>query len=351
MPRRRLTDHHLPARVYFKDGRYRYLDPAKKWHTLGPEWNREAKEEFDRVAKSAAAPRTVSALLTAFLLYREDQVRAGDVAARTLDDNEQEAKMLRLVFGQLPVSAVKRQHVARYLRERTDRNLKPAPVRANREAALLSSAYSWAMGLREWDINENPCYGVRRNRERPRRRYIETSELAKWKRTATTRLRCFVLLKRLMGCRQGEILALRRGSLTDIGIRCGISKTGRVKIVRWSWALRVTIKAILSVDKKDGAADSKKPKKVVPFVDPALKPLFPARNGSPLTSRGFKSAWARSMKPYLDAGGSRFRENDIRAKTASDMSTAGAQELLDHASPAITRRTYQRAPVKVRPLR
>lgn len=340
MPRQRRTDFHLPPRVYFKDGRYRYLSPANKWHTLGREWDRQAKDAFDVVSQGANGPSTVSALLAAFLLHRETQVRSKVVSARTLADNESEAKMLRLVFGQMPVTAVKRQHVARYLRERCDRQFIPAPIRANREAALLSSAYSWAMGLRDWDVNENPCYGVRRNTERPRRRYIETRELARWKQTAPARLRAYVLLKRLTACRQGELLALTRGCLTDTGIRCGIAKTGRVKIVRWSWALRVTVKAILSLEGK-----------VVPLQDPATRALFPNRSGEPLQSRAFKSAWARAMKPYLDAGGERFRENDIRAKTASDLSTAAAQELLDHASPAITRRTYQRAPVKVRPLR
>lgn len=343
MSRRRTTDLHLPTRVYFKDGRYRYLDPGNKWHTLGKEWDREARAEFDRLSRGIAPPNTVSALLDAFLKHREDQVRAGTAAKRTLEDNELEAKTLRMVFGQMPVSAVKRQHVARYLRERTDKEGKPAPVRANREAALLSSSFAWAMGLRDWDINENPCYGVRRNTERPRRRYIETSELAVWKRTAPDRLRAYVLLKRLTGSRQGELLALTRGSITDRGLVIGISKTSRTKIVRWSWALRTTINAILSLDKPS--------KKVLPFVVPASKPLFPCRTGAPLTARGFKSAWVRAMKPYLAAGGKPFRENDIRAKTASDMSTADAQQLLDHASPAITKRTYQRAPVKVRPLR
>lgn len=334
MPRRRLTDLHLPANVYFKHGRYYYRDPVLKWHTLGREWDREARAEFDRLSRDTAPPQTVSALLDAFLKYRESEVRAGTKAMRTLDDNEQEAKMLRIVFGQMPASAVKRQHVARYLRERTDKDGKRAPVRANREAALLSSAYSWAMGLRDWDINENPCYGCRRNTERPRRRYIKTSELAIWKRTAPARLRAFVLLKRLTGSRQGELLALTRASITDRGLTIGISKTGRTKIVRWSWALRVTIDAILKIHGK------------VPKIA-----LFPARNGGALTGQGFKSAWARAMESYLAAGGARFRENDIRAKTASDMSTADAQQLLDHASPSITRRTYQRAPVKVRPLR
>lgn len=334
MPRRRLTDLHLPTRVYFKNGSYRYVDPSGKWHTLGKEWNRESRAEFDRLSRGDAPPNTVSALLDAFLKHRESQVRAGQAAKRTLEDNEQEAKTLRMVFGQMPAEAVKRQHVARYLRERTDKAGNSAPIRANREAALLSSAYSWAMGLRDWEINENPCYGVRRNTERPRRRYIETAELAKWKRTAPDRLRAYVLLKRLTGSRQGELLALTRASITDRGLIIGISKTGRTKVVRWSWALRITINAVL---KLHGSV--------------AKIALFPERNGGQLSARGFKSAWVRAMQPYLAAGGTKFRENDIRAKTASDLSLGHAQELLDHASPSITRRTYQRAPTKVRPLR
>jgi len=349
MPRRRLTDLHLPTRVYFKDGRYRYLDPANKWHTLGREWDRAARDKHDALSRDIAPPQTVTALLDAFLKHREGQVRAGEAAMRTLVDNEQEAKTLRLVFGQMPAGAVKRQHVARYLRERTDRAGKPAPVRANREAALLSSAYSWAMGLREWDINENPCYGVRRNKERPRSRYIDTSELARWKPHAPKWLRGYALLKRLSGARQCEMLSLSKASLADRGIRFEISKTARVKIVRWSWALRRTVDALLALHKPPRRDSDDK---VIEFPKPPeLQPLFVSRSRNAMTSHGFKSAWARSMADYMGAGGKRFRENDIRAKSASDLSTGRAQELLDHASPAITRRTYQRAPVKVRPLR
>ena len=338
MSRHRQTGHHLPTRVYFKDGRYRYLDPAGKWHTLGREWDRTAREKHDALSRGAAPPQTVSALLDAFLIHREDQVRARDASKRTLADNEQEAKMLRIVFGYMPASTVKRQHVARYLRERTDREGKPASVRANREAALLSSAYAWAMGLREWDLNENPCYGVRRNRERPRRRYIETRELAAWKRYAPKWLRAYVLLKRLTGARQGELLTLTLPDVTERGVSFGISKTGRVKIVRMSWALDVAVQTIKSLHN---------PKKATP-ID---QPLFRSRTGHAMTAQGLKSAWARAMGAYIEAGGTSFREHDLRAKTASDLSTSRAQELLDHSNPATTRRVYQRAPAKVRPLR
>ena len=45
-----------------------------------------------------------------------------------------------------------------------------APVRANRKVALLSTAYSWTLGLPKWEIDENPYYGVRHNRDRLKRR-------------------------------------------------------------------------------------------------------------------------------------------------------------------------------------
>jgi len=57
------------------------------------------------------------------------------------------------------------------------------------------------------------------------------------------------------------------------------------------------------------------------------------------------------MKRYRETGGQRFAEHDLCAKKASDLSTARAQELLDHAGLTITRRVYQCAPVKVRLLR
>lgn len=332
--RPRRTDHHLPPRVYFTYGRFRYFPKGGKPVTLGKEWDRAAREKYDAISRGTAPPQTVSALLDAFLLFREGEVRAGRTSKRTLADNEQEAKVLRLVFGQMPAKAVTSKHIARNLRERRDRDGKAAPVRANRETALLSSAYSWAMGQAEWDVERNPCYGVRRNTEHPRRRYVETLELALWKRHALKWQRAYVLLKRLAGARQGEMLALTLKDMTDKGIRFGISKTGRVKIVRWSWALRVVYASILSLPRK------------MPCTA-----LFVSRHGTPLTNMGFKSAWARTMAKHVEAGGTSFAEHDLRAKTASDLSIERAQELLDHASPSITRDVYQRAPVRVRPLR
>ena len=87
-------------------------------------------------------------------------------------------------------------------------------------------------------------------------------------------------------------------------------------------------------------------------VTPMPRPLFPSRYGTQQTARGFKSAWQRAMAEYVAAGGARFWEHDIRAKSGSDAQTdARAQDLLGHASASTTRRHYRRAPAKVRPLR
>lgn len=331
----------LPPRVYWKNGAYRYLasEPieGKRWHKLGTVWDRSAKEEYDRITSGAAAPRTVGALLNAFLQERRRQLAAGTVARRTVEDNDIEAKTLRVVFGAMPATAVRRSHVATFLRVRTDKDGKPAPVRANREAALLSSAYAWAMGMPEWEIDDNPCYGVRRNRETPRSRYIETRELSGWKRHAPDWLRAYVLLKRLTGARQADMLSLQTTNVTDRGLEYSAGKTGRRTVVRSSWALRTVLSAVMALRRPD------------PKV--AHLALFLTRDGTPMTARGFKTAWARAMAAYVKSGGERFREHDLRAKTASDLPTDRARDLLGHATEATTRRVYQRAPSKVRPLR
>lgn len=58
------------------------------------------------------------------------------------------------------------------------------------------------------------------------------------------------------------------------------------------------------------------------------------------------------MSEFIAAEGVRFRENDIRAKTASDASSlARAQEILGHEEALTTARHYRRGVAKVTPLR
>lgn len=345
MGRRRASDHHLPERVYLNRGHHFYVDPAGKWHKLGKEWDASAKAEWVRLTTGKAPDGTVAEMLDAFMLHCEAQVRAGKRSPRTHDTNEWEVQQLKKVFGRSHYARITSKHCSLYLRQRADEEGTPRPIRANREIALLSSAYSWAMGDPKYDISRNPCYGVRRNTESPRERYVETWEVRTFtKRYAPAWLRCYLLLKRLTALRQSDMLRLGRSNLTDRGIELAISKArGKRVIIRWTWALRIVVNATL---KLAGA----------PALDDNVRelrggPLFPSRHGMQMRSGGFKTQWQRSMRKYAADGFARFWEHDIRAKAASDAADIGrAQALLDHDSPTTTVR-YRRAPVKRMPAR
>jgi len=71
-----------------------------------------------------------------------------------------------------------------------------------------------------------------------------------------------------------------------------------------------------------------------------------------MTRSGFGSAWRRAMAKHLAAGYERFRENDIRAKAASDAEDLEtAQRLLAHESSATTQRHYRRGVAKIVPIK
>jgi len=95
-----------------------------------------------------------------------------DLAQGSRDDYLQCSKELLKVLGKMAPGAIKPAHIARYLRvERA-----AAPVRANREFALLSNLLKVATERGELDVN--PCKQVRRNKERPRKSAPEPANLA-----------------------------------------------------------------------------------------------------------------------------------------------------------------------------
>jgi site-specific recombinase XerD len=86
-----------------------------------------------------------------------------ELSQATRDDYTQSSKQLLPIFGAMAPKQVKPAHIARYLR--VERGT--APVRANREFALLSNLMNLAVERGELDTN--PCKQVRRNKERPRK--------------------------------------------------------------------------------------------------------------------------------------------------------------------------------------
>lgn len=96
-------------------------------------------------------------------LYQLSDAWKKDLSDGSRADYTQSSKQILQCFGNLPPSALKPAHISRYLRvERA-----AAPVRANREFALLSNLMNLAIDRGE--IESNPCKQVRRNKERPRK--------------------------------------------------------------------------------------------------------------------------------------------------------------------------------------
>ena len=269
--------------------------------------------------------------------HTQEEVKKGARANSTYESNLFDVKQLKLVFGRMQAQDLKRPHVGAYLKKRADKAGVLRPVRANREVALLSSAFSWALGHDDWpEILENPCYGVRRNRERPRDRYVESAELVRFGKEAAPRwLRCYCLLKRVAGLRQGDMLRLGKPADGDGWISTVIGKVRKRAKIKRTWAVEIVLRAIFA-DHKARAI--------------SCTMLFPTDAGTPMIASSFRSAWRRAMKKHLEAGNERFRENDLRAKAGSDASDLStAQKLLAHESAATTQRHYRRGVAKIIP--
>ena len=226
---------------------------------------------------------------------------------------------------------VEPKHIYAFMR------LRNAPVRANRDVAVLSNVMTQAvrMGL----INTNPCKQVRRNEEHPRTREVLDSEIVAFLPHCPTWLQAYIRLKLLTGLRQGDMLNIRLDQLRDDGLFIQTGKRGKRLLFTWTYDLRAAIDPI----------------KALRHRVTSLYLINSERDGTKLTSGGFKSAWARAMAKAIESASltETFAENDLRAKVASEAVELGqnATAMLGHSSDAVTKRHYQRGTQKVEPLR
>ena len=256
------------------------------------------------------------------------------LAERTRADYLQYSVHLVRVFGAVRAADLTAPMVARYLR--TERAA--APVRANREVALLGNLM--ALAIERGEAEHNPCRGgqVKRNRERPRTRSPESAEIAALIAHALAKGGQWRIIigaaefAALAGSRKVEFLGLAWSQVGDTEIRLmrakqhgGAVKAERVEI---SPALRALLDRLrpLALDDKLGS-------------------VFPNRQGNPYTAMGFQAMWGKLMREALALGvvAQRFTFHDLRAHyTTEHKATRG--DLPDlHASPTTTARVYERS--------
>ena len=170
--RRRQNNFNLPPRVYLRHGAYYYAHPSGKWERLAKEGDEaEMRRKWAVLEDPAGAHSNISALIDEYLVKHA----SANKAPRTYKDNLREAEFLRAFFGRMRPQDVLPLHVGQYLDEGVLAN---RPVRANREKALLSHIFTWAMRHPMWGkmVTFNPCRGQHRNRETKRIRIVEDAE-------------------------------------------------------------------------------------------------------------------------------------------------------------------------------
>lgn len=334
-PRKRLNNKDLPSGVYRHGRKFRmriYIGAERRaaWHYLHARTVVEVRKEWAEYP----GDETGSTVETLFERYEAEIIPTK--AKSTQASDRAALKPMRAVFADMWPEDVRPKHVAAYL----DKRAKTAPIRANREKALLSHVFSMAM---RWGaVDRNPCRGVHRNPETPRSRYVTDSELRAAMKLAPPLLRYAMRMAYLTGLRRADILNLKLTDMTSDGIAVTVAKSRRPGsapkrlLFEWSPELRTVVRKLRDM-----------PRRIASVY------LFATKFGTRITDSAFSTAWTRFQKRLEAASIERFQMKDLRAKHGSDIDEQGgdASRHLAHSSPATTRRHYLRKPAKITPIR
>ncbi len=297
----------------------------------------EAKRKW---AELEGQPSTdgVITMSTVFARYERDIIP--QKATRTQRDNLIEIKTLARVFGDAAIDEITPQHIAQY---RDDRG-KKAKTRANRELALFSHIFNMA---REWGYTarENPCRGVKRNKETPRSFYADDEVWNAVVKHAVPELVDAMQLAYQTGQRPADVLKMKWSDIKEGALEVQQGKTGkRLRILLSEGDVKTGLGKLLD--------DIKKHKTSGFFIVSTDK-------GSRLTQemlrKRFDDARVEAGKEALNEKNidlerrvHAFQFRDIRPKAASEMDLGRAQALLGHTKEQITRKVYQRVGATVR---
>ena len=222
-------------------------------------------------------------------------------------------------FGDAPLSGVKSAHVQLYLDDRK----KESEHRAQRERAILSMIYRWAMA-RDW-CSSNPVAPIRGKRLPGRRAITITDEqMDAVYQLAGQPLRDALDLAYLLGQRPGDLLKLSETDIRGDILQFRQNKTGE--------PLRFAIAGQLA----DLLKRIEARKRTFPVRSLAL--LIDER-GKRLTKNQLRSRF-ETARTAAGIGGDDFQFRDMRRKAGTDLrDQAGldaAQDLLGHRSQAMT---------------
>lgn len=298
-------------------------DGKQVWTRLAADYGEALRLWADLEGRAMQGAKTVADAIAFYL-----EANAARLSPQTMAGYKRSSERMGPVFGSMALGDLRRDHIFRYLRLRGD-------VAANRDRALLSAAYSFAINSGFFD-GPNPAIGMQyRNPEKARKRYVTDSELAALELAARGRMKQLIRIAYLTGMRQADVLALRLTDAAKDGISYTQAKTGRRIDIQWSDELKAAWTAAAGL--RIGA-----------------QPLFPTRRkkdgsgGGHYTGDGFRTIWAR-IRERSKVEGVTF--HDLRRKAGSDVTDEQARALLGHEDARTTRKHYRARPELVKPVR
>lgn len=221
-PRRK--DKHLPRCVYFKHGTHWYVK-AGKWTDIGASLP-DALAEYGRLVSRPKGGMVA--------LIDEVMPTLLNLARNTRLQYEYAAKVLKRKLVDFAPEQVKPRHIAAI-----KSSLSKHPNMANRILSVARIIFTQAV---EWQrVDSNPCIGIKRLPEAKRKRLLSDSEWKAIYAKAGARLRVIMRLQLLTGQRIGDVLKIRRGDLTPVGIEFDQQKTDARLVVKWSPDLRSAV--------------------------------------------------------------------------------------------------------------
>jgi len=317
---------------------YYYLDTQGKEVSLGGDLNLARLKWAELEAKDK--PKDLCFMRAIFDRYERDVIpKKGE---RTQKDNRAELRQLRPYFDDAPIDAITPAQIAQY------RDARSAKVRANREIATLSHVFNMA---REWGltVRENPCQGIRKNKETPRDFYANDAVWSAVYKKAAQELKTAMDLAYLSGQRPADVLVMRKDDIEGGALNVEQNKTHKKLRILLEVEGRETefgalIRSIQAQNERHSS----------PY-------MILTDEGRRVTAAMLRHRWddarEEAAKAALENGDAalaskirQFQFRDIRPKAASEItSIEDASLLLGHTKGDITERVYRRVGAIAKP--
>lgn len=285
--------------------------------------------EYAKLEKDRTAVAHVKSVLTFAFVAQQYLVQIIPTKSpRTQKDNLGELKQLLLFFNDppAPLDEIQPQHVKQYLRDRG----KKAPVRANREKALLSAIWNFARETGYTSL-ANPCAGVKGHKETGREIYIEDEVFAKVYEEACEPLRDTLDLAYLTGQRIADVLKMDERDIRDgyLGIRQ--NKTDALQRMEVAGELKVVLSRISA---RKAALKVRSTKLIITVEGAAMT--------TAILRKRFDDAREAAKVPKAE-----FQMRDLRAKAGTDKAESSgdilqAKDQLGHTTVAMTEHYIRR---------